>query len=201
MTDTFTRLKSALADRYTIESELGQGGMATVYLAHDVKHDRKVAVKVLKSDLSSELGADRFVREIKLAARLTHPHILPLFDSGEVDGFLYYVMPVVEGESLRDRIKREKQLSIEDAVKVATEVAAALDYAHRHAVVHRDIKPENILIHDGNAVVADFGIGKALAAASTDTDTLTQTGVTVGYAGHLNGNQGSGIHAGDETDV
>ena len=131
MTDTFPRLKAALSDRYTIESELGQGGMATVYLAHDVKHDRNVAVKVLKPDLSSELGADRFVREIKLAARLTHPHILPLFDSGEVDGFLYYVMPVVEGESLRDRIRREKQLSIEDAAKVPPRSRQTSELARR----------------------------------------------------------------------
>ena len=192
MTDPLHRLKTALQDRYTIEDELGAGGMATVYLAHDVKHDRKVALKVLRSDLSSELGPDRFVREIRLAARLTHPHILPLYDSGEADGFLYYVMPLVEGESLRDRIEQAKQLSIEEAVQVATEVAAALDYAHRHEVVHRDIKPENIMIHDGNAVVADFGIAKAVTAAAQNSATLTQTGVTVGTPAYMSPEQAAG---------
>ncbi len=160
------RLKAALAGRYTIELELGQGGMATVYLAHDVRHDRRVAVKVLRPELSLELGADRFVREIHLAARLNHPHIMPLFDSGEAGGFLYYVMPVVEGESLRERLQQAKRLPVEDATQIAQEVADALDYAHRHGVVHRDIKPENILLQDGHAVVADFGIGKAVSAAA-----------------------------------
>src|SRR5947207_3247966 len=158
--DALPRLKAALAGRYTIELELGQGGMATVYLAQDVRHDRRVAVKVLRPELSLELGADRFVREIHLAARLNHPHIMPLFDSGEAGGFLYYVMPVVEGESLRERLEHTKQLSVEDATRIAREVADALDYAHRHGVVHRDIKPENILLHEGHAVGADFGIGK-----------------------------------------
>src|SRR5438477_6602018 len=138
-------LSEALSGRYRIERELGAGGMATVYLAHDVKHDRKVAVKVLKPELAAVLGAERFGREITTTAALQHPHILPLFDSGEVDGFLYYVMPFVEGESLRSRLDREKQLSLDEALRITTEVADALEYAHTHNVVHRDIKPENIL--------------------------------------------------------
>ena len=190
--DSVDRLASALSDRYRIERELGAGGMATVYLAHDLKHDRQVALKVLRTDLSSGLGADRFVREIRLAARLTHPHILPLFDSGEADGFLYFVMPVVEGESLRDRIRKAKQLSLEEARQIAMEVADALDYAHRHDVVHRDIKPENIMIHDGHAVVTDFGIGKAVTAAAEDGDTLTQTGVSVGTPAYMAPEQAAG---------
>jgi len=165
VTDT---LAAALGGSYRIERELGQGGMATVYLAHDLKHDRKVAVKVLRPDLAAVIGAERFLREIKTIATLQHPHILGLIDSGEVDGTAYYVMPYVEGESLRDRLRREKQLPIPDAVQIATEVASALDYAHRHGVIHRDIKPENILLHDGSALVADFGIalGRARAAAA-----------------------------------
>jgi serine/threonine-protein kinase len=142
--DLLGRLKSALADRYQIERELGSGGMATVYLAHDVRHERKVAVKVLRPELAAALGSERFLREIKIAANLNHPHILPLHDSGEADGFLYYVMPYVEGESLRDRLSREKQLPIDDALKIASEVADALGFAHDHNVIHRDIKPENI---------------------------------------------------------
>src|SRR5678809_446363 len=138
------RLSSALADRYRIERELGQGGMATVYLARDVRHDREVALKVLKPELAAVLGAERFVVEIRTTASLQHPHILPLFDSGSADGFLYYVMPFIDGETLRAKLNREKQLSVGEAVKIATEVANALDYAHRHGVVHRDIKPENI---------------------------------------------------------
>src|SRR6476620_114810 len=162
MTTTVDRLQTALADRYRIERELGQGGMATVYLAQDLKHDRKVAIKVLRPELAAVLGAERFLSEIKTTANLQHPHILPLHDSGAADSFLYYVMPFVEGESLRDRLNRETQLPITDAVRIATEVASALDYAHRHNVIHRDIKPENILLHDGRALDADFGI--ALAA-------------------------------------
>src|SRR4026209_1511757 len=163
MSGALAQLSAALADRYRIERELGAGGMATVYLAQDLRHDRKVAVKVLRPELAAVIGAERFLAEIKLTANLQHPHILPLFDSGEADSFLFYVMPYVEGESLRDRLRREKQLPVDEAIRLAGEVASALDYAHRHGVVHRDIKPENILLHDGRALVADFGI--ALAAS------------------------------------
>src|SRR2546430_15288463 len=155
------RLKAALAGRCTIERELGEGGMATVYLAQDVRHDRRVAVKVLRPELSLELGADRFVREILLAARLNHPHIMPLFDSGEAGGFLYYVMPVVEGESLRDRLQQAKRLPGEDATQIAREGADALDYAHRHGVGARDLKPQNNPLQDGHAGGAEFGLGQA----------------------------------------
>ncbi|MGE3527282.1 MAG: serine/threonine-protein kinase, partial [Gemmatimonadales bacterium] len=157
------RLAAALADRYRIERELGQGGMATVYLAQDLKHDRLVALKVLRPELAAVIGAERFLTEIKTTANLQHPHILPLFDSGEADGFVFYVMPFIEGESLRDRLSRDKQLPIADAVRIAGEVAGALDYAHRHGVVHRDIKPENVLLHEGQALVADFGIALAVS--------------------------------------
>jgi len=159
--------------------------MATVYLAHDMRHGRQVAVKVLRPDVAFGIGADRFVREIRIAARLSHPHILPLFDSGEADGFLYFVMPVVQGESLRERIQRVKQLPVDEARQIAEEVADALDYAHRHDVVHRDIKPENIMLHEGHAVVTDFGIGKAITAASEGPAALTQTGVTVGTPAYM----------------
>src|SRR5205807_309548 len=189
------RLKAALAGRYTIELELGQGGMATVYLAHDVRHDRRVAVKVLRPELSLELGADRFVREIHLAARLNHPHIMPLFDSGEAGGFLYYVMPVVEGESLRERLRQAQRLPVEDATQIAREVADALDHAHRHGVVHRDIKPENILLQEGHAVVADFGIGKAVSAAAQGATAITRTGVTVGTPAYMSPEQAAGEQA------
>ena len=148
--------------------------MATVYLAEDLKHDRKVAIKVLKPELAAVLGAERFVQEIKTTAALQHPHILPLFDSGEADGFLYYVMPYVEGETLRDKLNRETQLGIDEAVRSPREVADALDYAHRHGVIHRDIKPENILLHDGRPMVADFGIALALSAAAGGR--MTETG-------------------------
>jgi len=190
--DPIRRLNLALQGRYRIERELGEGGMATVYRAEDLKHDRKVAVKVLRPELSFELGAARFLREIRLAAGLTHPHILPLFDSGEVDGVLYYVMPLVEGASLRDRLREARQLPVEEVVQIGAEVAAALDYAHRHDVVHRDIKPENILVHDGHAVVADFGIGKALTAAADHPSALTQTGVTVGTPAYMSPEQAAG---------
>src|SRR5512138_111781 len=173
------RLVTALVDRYRVERELGQGGMATVYLAHDLRHDRKVALKVLRPELSAILGAERFLAEIKTTANLQHPHILSLFDSGEADGVVFYVMPFVDGESLRDRLTREKQLPVEDAVRIAREVADALEYAHQKGIVHRDIKPENILLHGGHAMVADFGI--ALAASRTNGGTrMTETGMSLG---------------------
>ena len=184
------RLAQALADRYTIERELGAGGMATVYLAQDLKHDRKVAIKVLRPELAAVIGAERFLSEIKTTANLQHPQILPLHDSGEADGFLFYVMPFVEGESLRDRLTREKQLPIPDAVRLATEVAGALDYAHRHNVIHRDIKPENILLHDGHALVADFGI--ALAASKAGSTRMTETGMSLGTPHYMSPEQAMG---------
>lgn len=190
MPELLDRLRAALADRYAIERELGRGGMATVYLARDLKHERSVAVKVVRAELAAVLGPDRFLREIKLTARLNHPHILPLLDSGEAGGFLYYVMPYVEGESLRDRLNREKQLPIEDALQIAREVADALDYAHRHDVVHRDIKPENILLEERHAVVADFGIAKAIKVAGGEK--LTATGVTVGTPEYMSPEQAGG---------
>jgi len=184
------RLAAALADRYRLERELGQGGMATVYLAQDLKHERQVAIKVLRPELAAVIGAERFLREIKTIASLQHPHILGLIDSGELDGTAYYVMPFVEGESLRDRLTREKQLSITDAVRIATEVAGALDYAHRHDVIHRDIKPENILLHDGRALVADFGI--ALAASKAGGTRMTETGMSLGTPHYMSPEQAVG---------
>ena len=191
MTETISRLTSALADRYRIERELGAGGMATVYLAHDVRHDRKVALKVLRPELSAILGGERFLAEIKMTANLQHPHILSLFDSGEADGLVFYVMPYVEGESLRDRLTREKQLPAEEAVAIAREVADALGYAHARGVVHRDIKPENIMLAGGHALVADFGI--ALAAAKSDGGTrLTETGMSLGTPHYMAPEQAMG---------
>jgi serine/threonine-protein kinase len=187
MADVLERLKAALADRYRIERELGSGGMATVYLAHDLKHERQVAVKVLRPELAAVLGAERFVQEIKTTANLQHPNILPLFDSGEAGGFLYYVMPFIDGETLRDKLNRETQLGIEEAVKVATEVADALDYAHRHDVIHRDIKPENILLHDGRPMVADFGIALAVSAAAGNR--MTETGLSLGTPHYMSPEQ------------
>jgi serine/threonine protein kinase/Flp pilus assembly protein TadD len=184
------RLEKALSDKYEIERELGRGGMATVYLAHDLKHDREVALKVLHPELSSALGPDRFLREIKVAARLNHPHILPLHDSGEANGFLYYVMPYVEGESLRSRLNRDGKLPLDEALYLARGVAGALDYAHRQRVVHRDIKPENIMLHEGEAMVMDFGIAKAVSVASGDT--LTQTGMMVGTPAYVSPEQAAG---------
>ncbi len=190
MTDPLPRLVASLADRYRLERELGQGGMATVYLAQDLKHDRKVAVKVLRPELAAVIGAERFLSEIKTTANLQHPHILPLFDSGEADGFLFYVMPYVEGETVRDRMNREKQLPVADAVRIACEVASALDYAHRHNVIHRDIKPENILLHDGRALVADFGI--ALAASKAGGTRMTETGMSLGTPHYMSPEQAMG---------
>ena len=184
------RLTAALAARYRIERELGAGGMATVYLAQDLKHDRRVAIKVLRPELAAVIGADRFLAEIKTTAHLQHPHILPLFDSGVADSFLYYVMPYVEGETLRDRLTREKQLPIADAVRIAMEVAGALDYAHRQGVIHRDIKPENILLHDGRALVADFGI--ALAASRAGSTRMTETGMSLGTPQYMSPEQAMG---------
>jgi serine/threonine-protein kinase len=184
------RLTEALADRYAIERELGAGGMATVYLAHDLKHDRKVAVKVLRPELAAVIGAERFLNEIKVTANLQHPHILPLHDSGEADSFLFYVMPYVEGESLREKMDREKQLSIEEGVQITRSVASALDYAHRQGVIHRDIKPENVLLHDGQPLVADFGI--ALAVSHAGGTRLTETGLSIGTPYYMSPEQAMG---------
>jgi len=190
MTDAMQHLSTALADRYRLERELGQGGMATVYLAEDVKHHRQVAIKVLRPELAAALGHERFLREITTTANLRHPHILPLYDSGEADGFLYYVMPLVEGESLRDRLDREKQLPLADALGIAREVADALSYAHSRGIVHRDIKPENILLESGHAVVADFGIARAVTAAGGEK--LTGTGMAVGTPQYMSPEQAAG---------
>ena len=187
MTEILVRLSTALADSYKIEGELGAGGMATVYLAHDLKHDRKVAVKVLRPELAAVLGAERFIQEIKTTANLQHPHILPLFDSGEADGFLYYVMPFIDGETLRDKLNRETQLGIDEAVGITTAIADALDYAHRNNVIHRDIKPENILLHDGRPMVADFGIALALSAAAGGR--MTETGMSLGTPHYMSPEQ------------
>jgi eukaryotic-like serine/threonine-protein kinase len=187
---TLDRLTSALNDRYRIERELGQGGMATVYLAEDLKHGRKVAIKVLHPELSAVIGGDRFLAEIKVTANLQHPHILGLIDSGEADGLLYYVMPFVAGESLRALLNREKQLPVDDAIRLSKEVASALDYAHRHGVVHRDIKPENILLQEGSALVADFGI--ALAVQQAGGSRMTQTGMSLGTPAYMSPEQAMG---------
>jgi serine/threonine-protein kinase len=175
---------------YTIERELGAGGMATVYLAHDVKHDRRVAVKVLRPELAAVIGGERFLNEIKVTANLQHPHILPLHDSGEADSFLYYVMPFVEGDSLREKLDRETQLSIDESIEITRAVASALDYAHRHHVIHRDIKPENVLLHDGQALVADFGI--ALAVSQAGGHRLTETGLSIGTPHYMSPEQAMG---------
>jgi len=185
--DLLSRLTGALADCYRIESRLGEGGMATVYLAEDLKHKRKVAVKVLRPELAAVLGAERFVQEITTTASLQHPHILPLFDSGEADSFLYYVMPFIDGETLRDKLNRDTQLSIDEAVGITTDIADALDYAHRHNVIHRDIKPENILIHDGRPMVADFGIALAVSAAAGGR--MTETGLSLGTPHYMSPEQ------------
>src|SRR5881296_1203411 len=184
------RLTAALAGRYAIERELGAGGMATVYLARDLRHDRDVALKVLRPELAAVLGAERFLREISISARLDHPHILTLIDSGESEGFVWYVLPYVRGESLRNKLTREQQLSIEETVRIATQVASALDYAHRQGVIHRDIKPENILLHEGEAVVADFGIALALEEAGAER--LTHSGLSLGTPQYMSPEQGSG---------
>ncbi|MDQ8164706.1 MAG: protein kinase [Gemmatimonadota bacterium] len=190
MTIALENLRAALAGRYRIERELGAGGMATVYLAHDLKHGRDVAVKVLRPELGAELGAERFLAEIRISARLDHPHILTLIDSGNADGLLYYVLPFVRGESLRDRLNREQRLGIEDALAITRQVAGALDYAHRQHVIHRDIKPENILIQEGEAMLADFGI--ALAVKEAGGPRLTETGVSLGTPHYMSPEQAAG---------
>jgi serine/threonine protein kinase/Flp pilus assembly protein TadD len=190
VTDLLDRVRTALADRYAVEREIGQGGMATVYLAQDLKHHRPVAVKLLHPHLAANLGPDRFLREIQIAARLQHPHIVPLYDSGQAGDLLYYVMPFVSGESLRQRLAREAQLPLEDAARLARTVAVALDYAHRNQVVHRDIKPENVMLHEGEALVTDFGIAKAVSVAGKDT--LTQTGMSVGTPAYMSPEQAGG---------
>src|SRR5436309_2472880 len=190
MSDLSPRLTAALADRYRIERELGHGGMATVYHAEDLKHHRQVAIKVLRPELATAVGPERFLREIETTANLRHPHILPLYDSGEAAGFLYYVMPLVEGESLRDRLNRDKQLPIDDALEIAREVADALGYAHSRGVIHRDIKPANILLERDHAVVADFGIARAVSAAGTEK--LTETGLALGTPTYMSPEQSAG---------
>jgi serine/threonine protein kinase/tetratricopeptide (TPR) repeat protein len=190
MTEIRTRLQQAVGQRYEIEREVGRGGMATVFLAQDMRHHRPVALKVLHPHLAEALGPERFLREIQIAARLQHPHIVPLYDSGQAGDLLYYVMPYVEGESLRQLLDREGKLSVEDALTIARGVAAGLDYAHRQQVIHRDIKPENVMLHDGQAMVTDFGIAKAVTAAAGDS--LTQTGMTVGTPAYMSPEQAGG---------
>ncbi|NIM47645.1 MAG: protein kinase [Gemmatimonadales bacterium] len=184
MEDLVARLNSALADRYAIERELGSGGMATVYLAEDLKHHRKVALKVLRPELAAALGPERFLQEIEIAAQLQHPHILPLYDSGEADGFLFFVMPYVEGLSLRDKLAKEGELPIADAVRILRDVVDALTEAHAHGVVHRDIKPENILLRGRHALVTDFGVAKAVSEA-TGREKLTTAGVALGTPAYM----------------
>ena len=193
MPEVPTALATSLADRYVIEREVGAGGMATVYLARDVKHDRAVALKVLRPDLAAVLGAERFLNEIKITARLDHPHILTLIDSGAAGGYLYYVLPFVRGESLRAKLEREQQLSLDEALAIARQVASALDYAHRHGVVHRDIKPENILLREGEAMLADFGI--ALAVREAGGHRLTETGISLGTPQYMSPEQATGDRA------
>ena len=201
MTNIPEALSQALAGSYAIERQLGAGGMATVWLARDLRHERAVAIKVLRDDLAESLGRKRFVREIRLAAGLNHPHILPLYDSGEAEGFLFFVMPVMQGQTLRSRLAEEGRLPVEIAVRIASEVADALDYAHRHDVVHRDIKPENILLHEGHAIVADFGIGKALAVAAIEPAMFTQVGVTVGTPAYMSPEQAAGEEVDGRSDL
>ncbi|MEO7511673.1 MAG: serine/threonine-protein kinase [Gemmatimonadaceae bacterium] len=200
MNQQFERFRAAIAERYTLGRELGVGGTATVFLADDERYRRRVAIKVFRPEIAISLGHERFAREIALAAKLSHPHILPLLDSGEEEGLMFYVMPAIEGESLRERINREKQLPIDALMQVARDVAVALDYAHAHGVVHRDIKPENILITAGTSVVADFGIAKMLDGGSGDTS-VTRAGVAVGTALYMSPEQASATLVDGRADI
>ncbi len=199
MPDLLERLKSALSDRYAIESEIGRGGMAVVFLAEDLRHHRKVAIKVLQPELAAAVGPERFLREIEAVAGLTHPHVLPLYDSGDADGLLYYAMPYVEGESLRQRLHRDTQLPIEEATRIAREVADALDHAHRHGLIHRDIKPGNILLEEGHAVVTDFGVARAISEAGTEK--VTATGMAVGTPAYMSPEQAAGEEVDERSDL
>ncbi len=199
MTVVDSPLAEALHGRYLLERELGRGGMATVYLAQDVKHSRLVALKVLRADLAAAVGPERFLREIRVTARLDHPHILPVLASGEAAGLLWYTMPYVEGESLRDRLRRETQLSVDEALRIAREIADALGYAHAHGVVHRDVKPENILLAHGHARVADFGVARALESAGGEK--LTGTGLAIGTPVYMSPEQASGSHVDGRSDI
>ena len=190
MADTLASLTAALTDRYRIQREIGQGGMATVFLARDTKHDRPVALKVLRPELGAVLGVERFLSEIRVTANLQHPNVLPLFDSGEANGLLFYVMPFVDGESLRTRLTREKQLPIDEAVRITVALASALDYAHRNGIIHRDLKPENILMQAGQPVIADFGI--ALAVRNAGGNRVTQTGLSLGTPQYMSPEQATG---------
>ena len=195
-----SQLEAGLVGRYAIERQIGAGGMATVYLANDIRHQRPVAVKLLDPELGAVLGADRFLSEIRVTANLQHPNLLPLFDSGEVNGLLFYVMPYIEGETLRGRLEREKQLPIDEAVRITTSIASALDYAHRHGVIHRDLKPENILLHDGQPLIADFGI--ALAVSNAGGQRVTQTGLSLGTPQYMSPEQATGDRGVDgRTDI
>ena len=193
MADDLASLRTALQSRYTVERELGRGGMGTVFLAEDRKHRRRVAIKVLRPEVSTPVGAERFLREIEIAASMSHPHILPLHDSGQANGLLYYVMPHVEGESLRDRLTREGRLPVDEAVRIARQVASALAYAHARGIVHRDIKPENILLSAGMALVSDFGIARAITAAA-DSPQLSTAGIVIGTPAYMSPEQASGVH-------
>jgi serine/threonine-protein kinase len=189
MADVLRMLQEGLAGRYTVERELGRGGMAAVFLARDLRHDRLVALKVLHPELAGSIGTDRFAREIRFAARLQHPHVLTVLDSGEAAGQLWFTMPYVEGESLRERLRRERQLPLDEALRIAREAAQALHYAHEHGVLHRDVKPENILLtRDGNTLVADFGVARALGGEGS----LTDTGITVGTPAYMSPEQAAG---------
>ena len=199
MPDLTERLRSALGDRYAIEREIGRGGMATVFLAEDLKHHRQVAIKVLHPELAAAVGPDRFLREIEAVAGLTHPHVLPLHDSGEANGLLFYVMPYVEGESLRQRLDRERQLPVEEAIRIAQDVAEALDHAHRHGLIHRDIKPGNILLEEGHAVVTDFGVARAISDAGTEK--VTATGMALGTPAYMSPEQAAGEEVDERSDL
>src|SRR5215467_15239792 len=187
---TTDALATALADRYTIERLIGEGGMARVFLARDLRHNRRVALKVLRPDLGAVVGVDRFQSEIQVTANLQHPNLLPLFDSGAAGEMLFYVMPCIEGESLRARLEREKQLPVDEAVRIASAIAGALDYAHRHSVIHRDLKPENVLMLEGQPLIADFGI--ALAVSNAGGSRITQTGLSLGTPQYMSPEQATG---------